>query len=64
MNEEIKCGILYSKLNGIDAITKIAKLRIIQWNDIILLVELEIKDLASSFPFLLRDPCMKSSSYG
>jgi hypothetical protein len=59
MNEEIKCGILYAKLNGIDAITKIAKLRIIKWKDII-----SIANRASFFPFLLRGPCMKSSSYG
>ena len=43
MNEEIKCGILYSKLNGIDAIPKIVKLRIIKWKDMILIVERENK---------------------
>jgi hypothetical protein len=35
-------GIRYYKLNGIDAINKITKLRIIKWKDIIYIPEREI----------------------
>jgi hypothetical protein len=38
------CGILYFKLNGIDAINEITKPRIIQWKDIIYIAEREIKE--------------------
>ena len=37
------CGILYFKLNGIDAVNEMTKPRNIQWKDIIYIVEREIK---------------------